>query len=373
MKAINHEALKELIKVYYKSNQALIITGTFGIGKSVVVRETAKEVAQQQERIFVEWGKLSYEERKEVIANPSKYFVLHDVRLSEYDSSDLKGLPDFYQDTHAIIWKSPYWTKALEGKDSAGFLFFDEMNMAEQSTLKSCFKIFLDRQINEGTISKGYMVLSAGNLDSDRSLVNEIPFPLQDRCGQVELQPPILQSWVDWAIKRDLDVRILAFLQFSPSKLRVVDDNDVQKSTTERGWEMLSDLIKNEDDYKRLELICGSRVGEGVAKEFVAFCKVNDTLKLEKVIQNPQELKKITEISTKYFIVSAVADQYGKTNKVDFNKLLEISQVLDEMDCYEFITLMWRMAIRYNGNKFRKEYSKERNNPLITKYNKYLM
>jgi hypothetical protein len=150
------------------------------------------------------------------------------------------------------------------------------------------------------------------------------------------------------------------------------DDN--QKSTTPRSWERVSSLIKGIEDYDKLELVIGTAIGEGVAKEFLAFCKIKDEVQFDRIIQFPQELKRVTKIDTKYFVISAVAERYGKGNKVDFKKLLDISQVLDEMSNPEFITLMWRLAVKYNPTKFRKDYqNKELDNPLRAKYNRYLM
>jgi len=372
MKQINHEQLKELVRRYYHSKISLMIYGTFGIGKSFVIRDVAKEIAKTKEREFIEWNKIDYAKKKEIINNPSNYFVLVDIRLSEYDSSDIKGLPDFKEEN--IIWKSPYWTQILEKPESDGFLFFDEMNLATPLVLSSCYKIIYDRIINEGSISPNWLIISAGNLVDDKAYTNDIPFPLRDRCGEVELLEPNYDSWVSWAIENDLDYRIIGFINFSPSKLRVVDNNDTQKSTTPRSWERVNALIKGIEDYQKLELVVGTALGEGIAREFIAFCKIKDVVQLEKILINPQELKKITEISNKYFIVSAVAEHYGKGNKVDFKKLLDISEVLDEMANPEFITLMWRLAVKYNPTKFRKDFqSKELNNPLRAKYNKYLM
>jgi hypothetical protein len=349
-----------------------MIYGTFGIGKSFVIRQVAKEIAEVKGREFVEWNKINYEKKKEIIINPNKYFVLIDIRLSEYDSSDVKGLPDFKDEN--IIWKSPYWTKILELPESDGFLFFDEMNLATPLVLSSCYKIIYDRIINEGSISPNWLIISAGNLVDDKAYTNEIPYPLRDRCGEVELLEPNHDIWINWAIENDLDYRIIGFINFSPSKLRVVNTDDTQKSTTPRSWERVNALIKGVEEYPKLELVVGTALGEGIAREFIAFCKIKDEVQLDKVLQFPQELKKVTEISTKYFVISAVAEHYGKGNKVDFKKLLDISQVLDEMNSAEFITLMWRLAVKYNPTKFRKDFqSKELDSPLRAKYNKYLM
>jgi hypothetical protein len=315
-------------------------------------------------RKYVKWNSLTYQERLDVLNNIKDYFILIDIRLSEYASDDIKGLPDFMKDVSNIIWKSPFWTKPLEHPDSAGILFFDEVNLSEQSTLKSCFKIFYDRQINEGIINDKWTIISAGNLESDRSFVQELPYPLKDRVGEAELLPPIYDKWINWALKNNIDFRIIGFINFSPSKLRVVDYNDNQKPTTERGWKMLSDLIKEEFDYDRLSLLVPTRIGEGVAREFLAFCKLNDTIQLDKIIANPSELKNIEAIDMKYFIISAIAEHYSK----------DISQGLEESKSPEFITLMWRIASKYNPTKFRKDYqTKELTNPLKNKYNKYLL
>jgi len=373
MKQITHEQLKDIIRQYYKSKISLMIYGTFGIGKSHIIRAVAQEIAEQKAKEFIEWNKIDYEKKKEVVSNPSKYFVFVDIRLSEYDSSDIKGLPDF-KDEHNIIWKSPYWTSVLENPESDGFLFFDEMNLATPLVLSSCYKIVYDRIINEGSISPNWLIISAGNMVDDRANTIDIPYPLKDRCGECVLLEPNPDSWISWAIQNDLDYRIIGFINFSPSKIRVVDVDDNQKSTTPRSWERVNSLIKGVEDYTKLELVVGTAIGEGVAREFIAFCKIKDEVQLDKVLQFPQELKKVTQIDTKYFVISAVAEHYGKGNKVDFKKLLDISQVLDEMNCPEFITLMWRLSVKYNPQKFRKDFqSKELDNPLRAKYNKYLM
>jgi hypothetical protein len=377
VKKVFHEDLKEIIKTYYKNKLSLLVYGTFGIGKSYIIKEVAKEIAKSKTKIYVEWNSLSYEEKKTITENPEGYFVLMDIRLSEMDYSDIRGLPDFKENN--IVWKSPFWTKILENPNSDGFLFFDELNLSLPIVMSSCYKIIYDRIINEGVISPNWLILGAGNLSDDRAYTHEIPMPLRDRVGEVILEIPSHEGFIEWAIANNIDSRIISFINFSPNHLRQVDFEDTAKQTTPRGYERLSTLIKGVDDYKQLRLIVGTAIGEGVAEKFLAFCSI-EGINLNAIIENPEEFKKVqtinpeNRIGTIHFIVGSLAEQYGRTDKISFKKLLQISDVLDSLGYVEFITLMWRFCAKYNLNKFRKDYTqKENDNPLKKKYNKYLV
>ncbi len=148
MKKVNHQQLGQLVKLYYKQQDVitkkklpLIIYGTFGVGKSTIIRDKSIEIAEERKREFIEWNKISRMKKDEVFKNPQKYFMLIDIRLSEFDSSDVKGLPDFtssdimsektnnkFEDS--IEWKIPLWAKYLSMPESDGILFFDEINLA---------------------------------------------------------------------------------------------------------------------------------------------------------------------------------------------------------------------------------------------------
>ena len=60
--------------------------------------------------------KLTREEKQEVLKNPGKYFVMIDIRLSEYTADDIKGLPVFADGKDTIEFRSPMWSKLLEKK-----------------------------------------------------------------------------------------------------------------------------------------------------------------------------------------------------------------------------------------------------------------
>ncbi len=296
----------------------------------------------------------------------------------------MKGLPDFtssnvmsekgsgtHEDT--IEWKIPLWAKYLSMPKSDGILFFDEINLATPLVISSTYKIIHDRVIGESAINDNWLILSAGNKDEDRAYTHELASPVRDRAGEVELTEPSAESWTDWAVENGIDSRIIGFINWKPSNLHLVNFDDGQKFTTERGWARLNTLINGIDDYSGLDLVSGTAIGEGIAREFVAFCKIKEAVKLEEIIKNPEILRTITEISIRYFVITALAEKY-KDKKIDFGQVLKVSEVLDDMKCAEFVSLLWRLCVKYNPNRFRKDFTtKELNHPLRKKYHQYLV
>ncbi len=376
VRKINHEELKELVSVYYKNKLALYIRGTFGIGKSQTITEKAKELAKERKREFIDWNRVSKEKKREVYENPEKYFVLIDVRLSEYDSSDIKGLPDFISNgdkkeaREFIEWRSPFFAKLIAKKESDGILFFDEINNSTPLVMMSCYKIILDRVMNDEAVSGNWLIVGAGNLDTDRAFIHTLPAPLQDRFGESELQVPTIDEWTkNYAIPKRIDGRIIGFLNFEPSNLYKVDFKDNQKFVTPRGWERLNTLIRGVKDYKTMSLVCQTALGEGTAIKFVAFCKIQEKFKLEEFIKNPEKIEKLTDKETdvRYFLVTALAEKY-RDKKVKFDTIIKVSKVFERVKNQEFCALLWRMCLGYSPETFKKDFLSCKENKLIERF-----
>lgn len=376
MLKVNHRELNELIKEYYKHKISLLIYGRFGIGKSFVVKDTSKEIAKQNKREFVNWNLLTEKEKEDIFENPKKYFVLIDIRLSEYDSTDIKGLPIFKDDNKAIEFKIPYWALLLEKEDSDGVLFFDEISLAPPLVQSSVYKIVYDRCVNESRISKNWLILGASNLDEDRAYTHTLASPLKDRAGEVELQKAKPKDFIEYMIERKIDSRIIGYLNFKSVNMWKVDFDDNQKYTTNRGWcERVNPLIKDiKEDLSRLRLIVSSAIGEGVASEFVAFCKIKDKVKIEQIIKKPEKLKdfnKPEDLGIKYFIVTALADWY-REDKAKFKDIMNIAEVIDTIqNGAEFNALLLRLCLTYKP-EFEQEFVKGDTIKFSNKYLKYL-
>lgn len=374
VKQVNHIELKDLLKHYYKHKLSFFIWGTFGIGKSMVVRETAKDLAKERNREFREWNKMTEAEKDEVFENPKKYFVLCDFRLSEYDSSDIKGLPEFKSDKKSIDFKVPYWALFMELPDSDGLLFFDEINLATPLVISSCYKIIYDRVVNDSKMSEHWGIIGAGNLAGDRAYTHEIAPPLRDRAGEVELTIPNGDDWSEWAMKKRVNSKIIGFIKTKTSNLHKANFKDQQKFTTPRGWERVSRLIEGigSRDYDTLSLITTSAIGEGLATEFLGFCKIQDKINIEAILKDPKKIKEQKlEVDVKFFLVTALADRY-RDKKIKFEDIVEVSEVLGEMKDIEFIALLWRMCMSYREKDFEKSFLNDLDPKIAKKYADYI-
>ena len=373
---IKPNELKTIIKASYKQIDEidnkkipLIIYGTFGIGKSWIVKDTALEIANKKGKKFIDWNLITLEEKEKIIKNPKDYFVFIDIRLSEYDISDLKGLPDFKKDEDCIIWKSPFFTKLLENPNSDGFLFFDEINLATPLIISSVYKILYDRIINDNKIGDEWLILCAGNLDEDKAYTHELASPVRDRALEVQLKPPTIQDWSNWAMDNKINTKIIGFLNWKPSYLHKIDFNDRQKFTTPRGWARVSQMTKGIEKYDLIELLAQSCISEGIAIEYVAFCKIEDKINLNDIIKNPKKLKELEDIGMKYFVVSSIGEKYKEDKNLDLEKVMAICEVLDEIKNQEFVALLMRLCYKFNPSKFKKEFPiVASKSPLINKY-----
>ena len=100
--------------------------------------------------------------------------------------------------------------------------------------------------------------------------------------------------------------------------------------------------------------------------------KIKNQIDLEEVIRYPEKLKDITDVGTRFFITTAMADNY-KDKKIKFDKLMEVSGVLDKIGAPELCAYLWRLSSGLN-KQFMKEFinAKGQSEELIKKYGKYL-
>ena len=206
----------------------------------------------------------------------------------------------------------------------------------------------------------------------ERAFTHEIPKPLLDRFGEVELLPPDIDAFTEYASINNFDSRIIGFLNFKNSNLFMISEqDDAQKDTTPRGWERLSGLIKGQTDNNIIELLSTTAISEGIAREFCAFCRIKDKINLDEIIKNPKLISKIEDISIKYFLITAIADKY-KSDKIKFAKIGEVSKELDKINNAEFVALLWRIC--YNAKEeFKNDFINGIDTKLTTKYAKYII
>ena len=378
MKIIKHNKLREMLKVHYEAKMPLFIAGGFGIGKSDVVKQTAIEIAKAKNKQFLNWNKMTNEERRELAKNPKDKFVLVDIRLSDREPTDIKGLPDLSTNTENVEWKVELWVKAIANKEFDGIVFFDEMNNAPPSVLKSAYQIFLDRQVGEYSINDNVLLLGAGNRIEDKADIFDVPLPLRDRYNEVELRTDD-EVWVEWAIKEQINGMVISFIKFKPDRLLCVDNDRVGKSTTPRGWARVNEIMKHlkisdkptQEELDECEDYVSATIGEGTATEFIAYIKLQRNIDLQQILKNPKLAEDIKQVDLRYALIGGLTEVYRKDKAKYISGVTDVCKYLEP----EFVTLMLRMMKSIDTGFFMKNITQQQTwkSYLKPKFEKYLL
>ncbi len=344
MRQTNHSELNNFIKKVYDSKLSLLVWGKIGIGKSVLMKETAKEIAKSKNKEFLEWNKISDDKKRSLMnsENAKGKFIFADLRSSQMDIGDVKGLPSFFDGV--TEWKANILFKVLSQKESDGILFFDELLQAPPTILSNLYQIILDRQVGEISLSENIGIFAGTNTITDNAGVFNIPSPLANRFLHVELSIPSKKDWVNWSFKNDIDNRIIAFIEFNEKYLHTYDKvkNNLVFSSP-RSWEFLSRLIKDNKNIDEIEISAQSTIGEGVGIEFLSFIKLQKKLNIEDLLKHPEKVKNIVELSEKYALLSAVSDRI-KEKPEDLPTYQAVMKLLNYLE-EEFKIILMRFIL----------------------------
>lgn len=274
-------ALATLVSI----RQPAMIHGAPGCGKSQIVKQVAEQLKMQ----------------------------LIDLRLSQLDSVDLRGLPTV-TDSGRTDWAIP---KFLPTKGK-GILFLDEINSANQATQAAAYQLVLDRKLGDYVLPDGWTVVAAGNRTSDFAIVNMMSSALRNRFVHLNFDVSV-DDWTNWALKSGVHEAVLSFLKFRPDLLNEIDATegnagkkqvlkDAQAFATPRSWEFMSNVLhgKPAPDVEG-PLITGA-IGEAVGAEFRGFLEIYRELPdMDAVIQDPSKAPRLTNPASLYAYTTALA------------------------------------------------------------------
>lgn len=293
MKASNALAT---LKKYIAIKKAVFIHGPVGIGKSDITRQLSSDLDLE----------------------------LIDIRLSQLDPVDLRGIPTVT--AGRTTWNVPSFFPT-SGK---GIMFFDEANSAPQSIQAAMYQLVLDRKLGDYELPPGWNVILAGNRAIDKSIVHRMGDALKNRMGHIELEIN-LDDWCAWAMDNEIHDGILAFIRYKPSALHylnVIGHTDAQNAkkqtnteqlalNTPRSWEMLSDFIKEPGQLPadvEGEAINGI-VGEAHGAMFQGYLKIFRQLQSpEEIIMNPLKAKVDDDVGVLYATMTGLASRASEAN-----------------------------------------------------------
>ncbi|KXJ59497.1 MAG: hypothetical protein AXW14_15465 [Alteromonas sp. Nap_26] len=291
MNAVKPSTAVDMIATVIRAGLVPMIHGSPGTGKSDIVAQVARDFN----------------------------LTLIDERLANCDPTDLKGFPQIIGEKATYVPFDTYPTEgdALpEGKDG-WLLFLDELPHAPESVQKAAYKLILDRAVGGKKLHPKVAIVAAGNLESDGAFTTRSSTAMQSRLIHIELTIST-PDWIEYAQQNDFDPRIVSYIQYKPSNLQMFDpDHTDYTFACPRTWEFASKILRQLDDVgpSALPLLAGT-LGEGAAREFIAFNQVFDQLPSITSIQASPETATMPyhQGGTLYALAGVLADNVTKTN-----------------------------------------------------------
>ena len=285
-----------MITSYIKAKLVPMLEGSPGTGKSQIIHQIAQSYGLK----------------------------VIDLRLSQCDPTDLMGFPTIIDQRAGY---RPMETFPIEGDTipegySGWLLFLDEFSSASIAVQAAAYKIVLDRMVGQHHLHKNVAIVCAGNKESDNAIVMPMSTALQSRLAHLEL---VIDSneWVKWAAENQIDHRITSYINFKPTSLYTFSPDHTDKTyAAPRTWEFANRVLKVSDIAHKdcLPMLAGV-ISEGVAREFLNFCKIFSSLpKIESIIASPTGIDMPSEPSVLYAITGAIGynatmDNFGSLMK----------------------------------------------------------
>ena len=273
--------------------------------------------------------------------------LLVDIRLSQYDSVDLRGIP--VPSEGLTVWHAP---STLPFKGNANFeeaaskpifLFLDEINAAAPAVAAVAYQLINDRAVGEHKLMDNVTVIAAGNRESDGGVTNRMPTPLANRFTHIEVDADP-DSWCEWAQANGLDPMGIAFIQWQKSKLLVFKREQAIKDkafATPRTWAKALRYYASTtvpEHIKRAAM--QGAIGEGPANEFWGFVDVcKDMPSIEAIERAPDKTPVPDQASVRYATAVAISGTMAP-KRVD-----AFAKYLGRMDP-EFSILAWSLAMK---------------------------
>jgi len=265
----------------FNKKRPVFLWGPPGIGKSELVEEMTRDM--------------------------NGYMI--DLRLSQMEPTDLRGIPFYNKDTGTMDWAPPIDlpTEELANQYPVVVLFLDECNSGAPSVMAAAYQLVLNRRIGNYRLPDNVVIVAAGNRESDKGVTYRMPMPLSNRFVHFEMKVDY-DSWLDWAVENKIHKDVVGYISFAKQDLYDFDSKSSSRAfATPRSWTFVSELLEGNPDEKTTTNLVAGAVGEGLALKFMAHRKVAGKLpKPEDILAGKVKELETKEVSAMYSLVTSM-------------------------------------------------------------------
>lgn len=316
------DAIEFVDHVAFRLNEPVMIWGGFGVGKSQGIAQLC------------------------ILRNA----VNVDIRLSQYDSVDLRGFPGIDKDG-TTVWHVPS-TLPFVGNprfesipaDTIICLFLDEINAATPAVAAVAYQLVQDRGVGEHKLLPNVRVVAAGNREGDRGVTNRMPMPLANRFTHIEVVPDA-DAVADYLGRTGkAPPEGVAFLKFRKPLISTYEPSkpELKAVASPRTWEKAFKYDMDEELSPLLkQAAMTGAVGAGPAGEYLGFKEVmHKVIPIREILKDPSKCRipDRDDASMNYATTVSVAGAMTKDNVAALNTYI------NRFDA-EFVILCWQLAL----------------------------
>jgi hypothetical protein len=302
-----------------------------------------------------------------------------DLRLSQLESSDIRGIPTPDHKNGSSRWLPPE-TIPFEvfenlpipsdpkGRkfSNGGILFLDEINRARFDVLQSVFELVYDRRVGLHKILDNWFIVCAGNLgEADKTEVTEFTdAALNNRFIHFYVEDQgLFDCWVEWAEKEgNVHFDVVNFIKTKPSALYTECKDDDVIYCTPRTWDKFSQILKQntEKDPSDITKIIGKSMLGPTAVGFLDYLRQKSKISPEDVVlryQNAEIKKKVKNLSRdeKYSLSNEITNYISQHRSMDDKKIGNIhefiSKELEKDHMIAIYKVLVNIPIKYNNKE----------------------
>ncbi len=328
----------------YRAEERIVpmLWGPPGVGKTDSVKKASQLLAGKTGRELIECNRIDPLLFRNILGNPSHYFIFCDVKLERYEYSDLIGLPYFRETAegiHYTDWYPPKWVAVLGLSGVAGILFFDELTNAAPDALKCAMEAIYEKKLGDIVFSDNVMIIAAGNPPEHSSAARNLPEPLMTRLAHIWVHVPA-GEWIAWARENGISEEIVKYIEENPGKLYIPWLNAVPRT-----WSILGIAVNSGRLAKWANELSMALIGTNPFAEKTLQEEVSEVLEaIERLVvmySKATSMKARAEALWEILriIADEVSDEYVAAAIARISKLMSRSEQL-----YDILHMLYRQS-----------------------------